>query len=297
MRIVRLLGVVLTMLTAGLLLATPAGAQPPSDLNEHITDSSKVLTDSQRATVSSVIDRLYRDRHIQLWVVYVDNFNRFKPENWADRTRSLSEMGDHDVLLAVATNTKTYSFTVPAKVQDFTTAELNSLRSNKIEPAVLKKDWSGAAVAAADGLNKSTRSSTRIWLLIAIAVIAAVVLLVVVLLLYRSRRRRRNAQRSDPAQMPPDIGGPVDPLTRALSTADGRTRQISDYVTRHRQNIGSEAKTRLDETRKYLKAAHDKRASNAAEAIADANQASTLAAQAQTLANADVQAAHRAPRR
>src|SRR6201999_2643714 len=103
MRIVRLFGVVLTILTAGLLLATPAGAQPPSKLADHITDSTGVLTDSGRAAVSAAIDRLYHDRHIQLWVVYVDNFSRFKPENWADRTRSETGMRDNDVLLAVAT--------------------------------------------------------------------------------------------------------------------------------------------------------------------------------------------------
>ncbi|HEY0228950.1 MAG TPA: TPM domain-containing protein, partial [Mycobacterium sp.] len=40
-----------------------------------------------------------------------------------------------------------------------------------------------------------------------------------------------------------------------------------------------------------------KEATNAAEAIADANRASTLAAPAQTAANADVLAAQRTPRR
>jgi TPM domain len=298
MRIVRLFGVALTMLTVGLLLTTPAGAQPPSNLTEHITDSSGVLTDSGRAAVSTAIDRLYRDRHIELWVVYVDNFSRFKPDNWADRTRGLSEMGDHDVLLAVATNTKAYAFAVPPKVQDFTPTELNSLRSNKIEPAVSAKDWSGAALAAADGLNKSASSSQRIWLLIAIGVIVVVVVVVVGLLLYRARRRRRRAARpADPSGGQTDIGARVDSLAQALSTADARVRQISDYITRHRQSVGAEAKTRLEETKRYLAAAHNKGATNAPEAIADANRASTLAAQAQSLANADVQAAHRTPQR
>ena len=203
MRIVRLFGVVLTILTAGLLLATPAGAQPPSKLTDHITDSTGVLTDSGRGAVSSAIDRLYRDRHIQLWVVYVDNFSRFKPENWADRTRSASGMGDHDALLAVATNTKLYAFTVPPQVQGLTAAELNSLRSNQIEPAVGAKDWSGAAVAAADGLDKSPTpsqppsSSKPIWLPIAIGVVVVVVVVAVLLVLYRARRRRRAARRVD----------------------------------------------------------------------------------------------------
>jgi hypothetical protein len=82
-----------------------------------------------------------------------------------------------------------------------------------------------------------------------------------------------------------------------LSIADARLRQISDYVTRHRESVGAEARTRFEEARRHLAAAHDKEASNDQEAIAHANAASTLAAQAQTLANADVLAAHRTPRR
>ncbi|MDT5218024.1 MAG: hypothetical protein QOF15_129, partial [Mycobacterium sp.] len=182
MRLLSLFGVVLTILTAGLLLATPAGAQPPSKLTDHLTDSTGALTDSDRASVSSAVDRLYHDRHIQLWVVYVDNFSRFKPENWADRTRAESKMGDHDALLAVATNTKLYTFTAPG---DLTEAELNSLQSNKIGPAVGAKDWGGAAVAAADGLNNSASSATsspkRNWLPIAIGVGVGVVVIVVLL--------------------------------------------------------------------------------------------------------------------
>jgi hypothetical protein len=285
MRIVRLFGAILTILMAGLLLATPAGAQPPSKLTDHITDSSGVLTASGRASVSSAIDRLYRDRHIQLWVVYVDNFSRFKPENWADQTRSASAMGDHDALLAVATNTKSYVFTAPPKVQGLTADELNSLRSKQIEPAVAVKDWSGAAVAAADGLNKSTTTpSKRNWLPIAIGVGVVVVLLLVVFVLYR-RHRRRAARRVDSGD------------GHALSTADARLRQISDYVAKHRESIGAEARTRLEDAKRHLAAAHATEATNELEATAYANAASTLAAQAQTLANADVLAAHHTPRR
>jgi hypothetical protein len=290
MRIVRLVGVVLTILIAGLLLTTPAGAQPPSKLTDHITDSNGVLTDSSRAAISSAIDRLYRDRQIQLWVVYVDNFSRFKPDNWADGTRSASGMGNQDALLAVATNTKLYVLNVPPKAQG--NVDLESLRTKQIEPAVGAKDWSGAAVAAADGLNKPEGSSKRLWLLIAIGV-AVVLVVVVLLVLYRRRRRRRLG--AGAAQV--NINGPEQSLGQALSQADARLRQISDYAARHRETVGAEAKTRLEEAKRYLAAAHGREASNEVEAIAYANGASTLAAQAQTLANADVLAAHRVPRR
>ncbi|MDM3973794.1 TPM domain-containing protein [Mycobacterium marseillense] len=286
MRVVRLFGAVLTILTAGLLLASPAGAQPPSQLRDHITDTTGALTDPGREAVSSAIDRLYRDRHIQLWVVYVDNFSRYKPDNWAAGTRSASGLGGQDALLAIATNTKAYSFTVPPQVQGPTAASLNSLRRNQIEPVLGAKDWSGAAVAAADGLDKLASSakpaspSKPIWPLVAIGVIV-VVLVVLLFVLYRARRRRR-------ALGGGHVEGREDSLAQALSTADARVRQISDYVARHRDSVGSEAQARLDEAKRHVAAAHGKESTNDAEAIAHANRASTLAAQAQTLANDNV---------
>lgn len=301
MRIVRPVGAFLTILVAGVLLATPAGAQPPTKLTDHITDNTQVLTDSDRAAISSAIDRLYQDQHVQLWVVYVDNFSRYKPENWADKTRTASGMDDHDALLAVATNTKAYAFSVPGKVRGLTAADLNGLRNNKIEPAVGAKDWSGAAVAAATGLdqsapvqapNTSPGSSNRTWLWIAVGVIVVVVIVVVVLLVYRARRRRRGTRPVDHRD-----GQRVESLGQALPIADARLRQISDYVAKHRQSIGTEARTRFEEAKRHLAAARGKAADNEAEALAHANGASTLAAQAQSLANADVLAAHRTPRR
>lgn len=286
MRVVRLFGAVLTILTAGLLLAGPAGGQPPSQLREHITDATGALTDPGREAVSSAIDRLYRDRHIQLWVVYVDNFSRYKPDNWAAGTRSASGLGGQDALLAIATNTKAYSFTVPPQVQGPTAASLNSLRRNQIEPVLGAKDWSGAAVAAADGLDKLASSakpaspSKPIWPLVAIGVIV-VVLVVLLFVLYRARRRRRALRGGH-------VEGHDDSLEQALSTADARVRQISDYVARHRDSVGAEAQARLDEAKRHVAAAHGKESTNDTEAIAHAHRASTLAAQAQTLANDNV---------
>ncbi|OBJ09967.1 TPM domain-containing protein [Mycobacterium colombiense] len=297
MRVFRLSGVVLAILTAGLLWASPAGAQPPSKLTDHITDSTGVLSASDRAAVSAAIDRLNRDRHLQLWVVYVDNFSRFKPDNWADRTRSASGMGDHDALLAVATSTKSYTFSVPPQI--LTAAETNKLRTTQIEPVLGAKDWSGAAVAAADGLDKSTSSSKPassskpIWPLIAIGVVVVVLLVALPLALLRARRRRRAARSG--GQL--DIGAGGHPVQQALSVADARVRQISDYVARYRSNIGSEAQARLDDAKRHLAAARGVETSNDSDAIAYANRASTLAAQAQSLANGDVLEAHRTPRR
>lgn len=300
MRVVRLCGAVLTILVAGLLWSSPAGAQPPFKLTEHITDSTGVLTASDRAAATAALDRLYRDRHIQLWVVYVDNFNRFKPDNWADKTRSASGIGEHDALLAVATNTKLYAFSVPPQVPGLTAAELNSLRTNQIEPVLGAKNWGGVAVAAADGLDKSASSpqpagsSKSSWLPIVIGVIVVVLVLLLLLLMFRARRRRRHVSATG-GQVAVD--GSDHPLQQALSTADARVRQISDYAARYRSNIGSEAQARLDDAKRHLAAARGVETTNESGAIAYANRASTLAAEAQSLANSDVLEAHRTPRR
>jgi hypothetical protein len=74
-------------------------------------------------------------------------------------------------------------------------------------------------------------------------------------------------------------------------------RQISDYVARHHGSVGAQAQARVEEAKRYLAAANGTQAGNEADAIAYANRASTLAAQAQTLANSDVLAAHAKGRR
>ncbi|OOK63893.1 hypothetical protein BZL29_8392 [Mycobacterium kansasii] len=79
-----------------------------------------------------------------------------------------------------------------------------------------------------------------------------------------------------------------------MFTAESRVRAVSDYIDTRRGSIGPEARTRLAEAKRQLHAARDKRSTNVTEAVGHANAASTLAANAQALANADVQAAQRA---
>jgi predicted nucleic acid-binding Zn-ribbon protein len=79
----------------------------------------------------------------------------------------------------------------------------------------------------------------------------------------------------------------------ALFTAQSRVRSVSDYIDTRRGSVGPEARTRLSEAVRQLEAAVAKRSTNLSEALAHANGASMLAAQAQTLANADVQNAQR----
>ena len=81
---------------------------------------------------------------------------------------------------------------------------------------------------------------------------------------------------------------------QALFTAESRVRAVSEYIDTRRGSIGPDARTRLAEAKRQLQAAHDKRTTNLLEATACANGASAWAANAQSLANADVLSAQRA---
>ncbi|MFC7618035.1 hypothetical protein ACFQV2_36250 [Actinokineospora soli] len=95
---------------AALLLAAPAAAEPPLRLPGQITDDTGALA-TGRADVQGAIDRLYDERRLRLWVVYVE---RFDTPGWAERTAGLSALGDRDVLLAVATVDREYALFSPA---------------------------------------------------------------------------------------------------------------------------------------------------------------------------------------
>lgn len=224
MRIARPIVAFLAVLITGLLAAPAAAAQPPFRLADYITDDAGALSGSGRGAVESAVDKLYADRHIRLWVVYVDNFSGQPAVSWAQSTRQATDMGDFDALLAVATVDRAYAFLVPSRVPSITTAQVNDLRRNQIEPALHRMDWSGAAVAAANGLNrKQGGSSAGSWvpLLIGLGVIVIGVLGLFLVMRYRRRRRRaaelaaaRRIDATDPDALAALSLGALDDLSR-----------------------------------------------------------------------------------
>jgi predicted nucleic acid-binding Zn-ribbon protein len=227
MRCARLLGLVLALLTAGLLVAPQAAADPPFRLPGYIVDHARALDDLGRAEVQAAVTKLYKDRKIRLWVVYVKDFSGKDPGSWAQTTYRISNLGDFDAILAVATEDRAYAFEVPNTVKNVTASQVDDLRRNQIEPALHNDDWSGAAVAAANGLNTAGSSSGShfSWAGLLIAVGVVILLFASLLLVMRWRRRRRRAaefaaaRRVDPtnpqalASLSPDA---LDDLSRAM---------------------------------------------------------------------------------
>jgi hypothetical protein len=218
MRIARLLGLVLAALTVGVLLAPAATGQPPFRLPSYVNDGANALSGSEFSDVQQAVDKLYNDRHIRLWVVYVDTFSGQDAVGWTDATiRASGINADDDFVLAVATVDRAYAFHAPSS---FSRSKADDLRRNEIEPALRQGDWGGAAIAAADGLNPTTSPTNAniSWfgLLVAFAVLALAVVLTWLWLRRRKRKRREAefaaARRVDPADPSALAAVPIDAL-------------------------------------------------------------------------------------
>jgi predicted nucleic acid-binding Zn-ribbon protein len=218
---VRSLAVFLAILITALLVAPSAAAQPPLRLSNYITDEAGVLSGPGRGAIQSATGKLYSDRRIQLWVVFVDNFSGQPAVSWAENTRAASDLGDFDAVLAVATVDHSYAFLVPNRVQTISAGQVDDLRRNQIEPALRRGDWSGAAIAAANGLDRGQEPTNFTPLLIALGVIVVVVLVLLVFMRYRRRRRRaaqlaaaKRVDATDPDALAALSLGALDDLSR-----------------------------------------------------------------------------------
>jgi hypothetical protein len=126
---------------------------PVLKLTSQITDLSGVLGPVERAGVDRALTRLYDGRGTRLWVVYLKNFGGLKPFRWAEDTMRANGFADTDALLAVATDQPAYSFRVPNAVIQGKAIDLETIRRDRIGPAVFHREWARAAIAAANGLD------------------------------------------------------------------------------------------------------------------------------------------------
>ena len=155
MRLARLLSLLAAIFTAATLLAPSAAAEPPFRLPDYVTDNAGVLNDRQLSDVQKAVDQLYSERHVRLWVVFVQSFAPQGAVGWAQQTQKISDLGSEDAILAVATDPKqrSYAFLVSPAAAGGSSTKVDNLRRDRIEPALRNGDWAGAAVAAANGLT------------------------------------------------------------------------------------------------------------------------------------------------
>lgn len=163
MRILQRVAATSALGLGALILATPVLAEPspgavgapaesPAFLAEQVTDSAGVLG-SDATAVEDAIQRLSDETPMDLFVVYVDSFDGMPAAEWVDQTAVASNLGVNDVLLAVAVEDRAYDVSVDTGgvVESATVSEI---LAESVEPALAREDWSGAAIAFADGLRE-----------------------------------------------------------------------------------------------------------------------------------------------
>ncbi|GGR28719.1 TPM domain-containing protein [Streptomyces roseolus] len=145
------------MLVAAWWLVAPAAAGARADdpvvlpSDGQVLDRVGALRD-RRPEVAEALDRLYDDRRLQLFVVYVRDFSGRSGQDWADATAARNGLGLDDVLLAVATHERRYGYSADPDSR-LTQDQLDDVARTAIEPALRQNDWAGAAIGAADGYS------------------------------------------------------------------------------------------------------------------------------------------------
>jgi hypothetical protein len=203
MRLARLLSLLAAIFTAATLLAPSALAEPPFRLPDYVTDNAGALDDRQLAEVQKAVDQLYSERRVRLWVVFVDSFSPQGAVGWAQQTRTISDLSNEDAILAVATGQRSYAFLVPSAAAGGSSTKVDSIRKDRIEPALKSSDWVGAATAAANGLasaGKKSGSGTGGGMSLApLIVLAGGGLVFIGGMMLWSRRRRNKRHEADVA--------------------------------------------------------------------------------------------------
>ncbi|WP_338773305.1 TPM domain-containing protein [Nocardia vulneris] len=221
-RVVRWTAAVAACFAVTMVGAPPTHAEPPVRLDTYVVDPAKVLDQGQLDQVRSAVNQLYADHQVRLWVVYVRDFGGLGSQQWADQTAAKSDLGTRDLLLAIATQDRAYRLAgdVPSGVSD---AELDSLLTREVEPALRDSRWADAGIATADGLNSAMRGGTDIRVLL---LLGGVLVLVIVGLVLYSRKRSRTRARAELAaarQIDPDNTTALAALP--VEALDARSRE------------------------------------------------------------------------
>ncbi len=145
----------------GLLMGAPAQAEPPMKLPDQLQvhDPAGVISAADRAKMLTAIEKLYTDRGLSLWVVYVKSFDDRTAADWAAQVITASEFTERDVLLAVATDSRRYYLSAPEGLGRDT---VNAVAAKDVEPQLKKGQWAQAGIAAANGINDALSPSNTL---------------------------------------------------------------------------------------------------------------------------------------
>ncbi|MBT1585938.1 TPM domain-containing protein [Curtobacterium flaccumfaciens] len=228
-------------LVAMLIVLAPAAtahATAPVDLGgAYVLDEADALTASQQSKVEQAVQDLYSETQTQLFVVFVPSFT--DPTDHTEWGRAVLEQNQIDtdgILLSVAVDERNYDVQQTNETA-ISSSDVENAVNDALLPELKQDDWSGAAVAFADGLTQSQAPADLTWLWILLLVV--VVGLIVVVLVIRTRNKRRTAaateaQEASLADLERTAGG-------ALVTIDDELRTAEQEVGFASAQFGSDA--------------------------------------------------------
>lgn len=203
-----------------------ASADAPMVLPNQITDTAGVLDAGQRDDIQSAIDQLSEDHQIDLWVAFVPDFNGMGGQAWAQQTATKSTLNTKAVLLAVATTERAYYLDVPSQLGNITDADITSINTEAVEPALAEDDWSGAAIAAAGSLGDADTKGGGMSVGTLLAVGGAVVVGTGGVVLYSRKRKNQKNKASVEASKSIDPDDVQSLNSLPLPTLDERAKEI-----------------------------------------------------------------------
>ncbi|MGN6409607.1 MAG: TPM domain-containing protein, partial [Curtobacterium sp.] len=222
-----MLGRIAAALLAVFLVLAPAAtarATAPVDLGgAYVLDEANVLSSSQQSRIESAVQQLYTDTKTPLYVVFVPTFTDPSDHTeWGAATMSANQIDSDGILLSVAVDDRNYDVQQTNETS-ITSSDVQSAVDDDLLPALKQSDWSGAAVAFANGLaaTQAPPDLTWLWILLAVVVIAVVVVVLVV----RTRNKRRTAaatkaQEASLADLERTAGGALVTIDDELRTAE-----------------------------------------------------------------------------
>lgn len=198
-------------LFAGLLfaavLARPGLAQQVPTLRDRITDQANTIKD--RGRIQDALDRLEKDRGIQLWVLFVDSTGSRTATEYADAVAAANSLGGNDALLVVAMGDRSDALWVGPLLDSVSDKEIDTLLARDLEPQLKDGEFEAGVATLANGLGKAaggdltasgggSGSVNVVAVLIVVGVLVALGLLVaMVAWMSVAVRRRRAAEERD----------------------------------------------------------------------------------------------------
>lgn len=242
-------GLALLVLTAGP-LAPRAAAEEPLRLDGRVTDLTSQGVVGSTAEAEAAISAMEADGDYRLWAVYVDSFDGTGSEDWANRAAELSDLGDTDLLLAIAVDDRAFALSATDSVSDSTYDRAYNAAADALTAAADEgAPWGDATVSTAQALQGSGGSGSsggvsRTLVIGGVVAAGAAVGVGVV-----ASRRRRNGSGATTGR----AGAPQGQSTQQLVAQAGPALvEIDDDLREFEQDLGfAEAQFGAEATREF----------------------------------------------